>query len=78
MTGGLHARRYMITMMGFFAVYAGLIYTVASHLASICSELALRLTVSLTGRREVMLPRICPVWFHESVYPFGLDLFGMS
>uniref|UniRef100_A0A7S1Z1A5 V-type proton ATPase subunit a n=1 Tax=Trieres chinensis TaxID=1514140 RepID=A0A7S1Z1A5_TRICV len=26
MTAGLHAGRYMITMMGFFAVYAGLIY----------------------------------------------------
>jgi V-type H+-transporting ATPase subunit a len=26
MTEGLHAGRYMITMMGFFAVYAGLIY----------------------------------------------------
>lgn len=26
MTGGLHAGRYMIVMMGFFAVYAGLMY----------------------------------------------------
>merc|ERR1719276_178043 len=26
MAGGLHAARYMLAMMGFFAVYAGLIY----------------------------------------------------
>jgi V-type H+-transporting ATPase subunit a len=52
-------------MMGFFAVYAGLIYNGCFSLGSICSELALRLTVSLMVRSKEgdvaeILPSLVP------------------
>lgn len=74
MMGGLHAARYMLVMMGFFAVYAGLIY-------NDCFSLGL----DLFGRRweweneddEVEggeeAYQTSEYGSDESVYPFGLD-----
>jgi len=70
--GGLHMGRYMITMMGFFAVYAGLVY-------NDCFSLGL----NLFGTRWAfdsdepeegdVAEMIGEFGDGESVYPFGLD-----
>lgn len=75
MVGGLHAGRYMMTMMGFFAVYAGFIY-------NDCFSLGLNLFGSkylfpgqedneVVEGEEAM--NIAPYGSDASVYPFGLD-----
>ena len=75
MTGGLHAARYMLTMMGFFAVYAGFIY-------NDCFSLGLNLFGSkylfpgqedndvVEGEEAI---NIAPYGSDASVYPFGID-----
>lgn len=72
---GLHAGRYMITMMGFFAVYAGLIY-------NDCFSLGLNLFGSrwqFEGQDEGAVEEgdvgtmISEYGSTDSVYPFGLD-----
>ncbi|CAB9509973.1 116 kDa subunit a isoform 1 [Seminavis robusta] len=75
MLEGLHSGRYMIAMMGFFAVYAGLIY-------NDCFSLGLNLFGSrwaFSGQEygfveegDVATP-IAEYGSDESVYPFGLD-----
>ena len=75
MTGGLHSGRYMIAMMGFFAVYAGFIY-------NDCFSLGLNLFGSryiFDGQEDMeveegdIATNIAPYGDPDSVYPFGLD-----
>merc|ERR1712070_601786 len=75
MLGGLHSGRYMITMMGFFAVYAGLIY-------NDCFSLGLNLFGSryvFEGQEDFEVEEgseaanIANYGDPASVYPFGLD-----
>lgn len=75
LTEGLHTGRYMIFMMGFFAVYAGLIY-------NDCFSLGLNLFGSKwefygqdsgTVEEGDIAEPIAEYGTDESVYPFGLD-----
>jgi V-type H+-transporting ATPase subunit a len=75
MGDGLHTGRYMITMMGFFAVYAGLIY-------NDCFSLGLNLFGSryrFEGQSEGAVEEgnvaenVAEYGSVASVYPFGLD-----
>jgi len=72
MTGGLHAGRYMIVMMGFFAVYAGLVY-------NDCFSLGLNLfgsrwTFGSDSPEEGDVAEMTGQYGDgDSVYPFGLD-----
>mmetsp|Transcript_18286 Transcript_18286/g.42092 ORF Transcript_18286/g.42092 Transcript_18286/m.42092 type:complete len:874 (+) Transcript_18286:101-2722(+) len=72
---GLHMGRYMILMMGFFAVYAGMVY-------NDCFSLGLNLFQSrweFEGQDEMDVEegdvayQIAEYGSNESVYPFGLD-----
>mmetsp|Transcript_43892 Transcript_43892/g.64471 ORF Transcript_43892/g.64471 Transcript_43892/m.64471 type:complete len:885 (-) Transcript_43892:302-2956(-) len=75
MTGGLHSGRYMLAMMGFFAVYAGFIY-------NDCFSLGLDLFGSryfFNGQNEGKVKegdiayQLTPYGDESGVYPFGLD-----
>lgn len=75
LTEGLHVGRYMITMMGFFAVYAGLVY-------NDCFSLGLNLFKSrweFYGQDDLEVEegdaayQLAEYGSDESVYPFGLD-----
>eukprot|EP00816_Leptocylindrus_hargravesii_P005674 CAMPEP_0196803194 /NCGR_PEP_ID=MMETSP1362-20130617/2578_1 /TAXON_ID=163516 /ORGANISM="Leptocylindrus danicus, Strain CCMP1856" /LENGTH=904 /DNA_ID=CAMNT_0042174645 /DNA_START=32 /DNA_END=2746 /DNA_ORIENTATION=- len=76
MMGGLHAARYMLAMMGFFAVYAGFIY-------NDCFSLGLNLfgqTWKFEGEDSEDGPengeeayQLSEYGSDDSVYPFGLD-----
>ena len=75
MAGGMHSGRYMITMMGFFAVYAGLIY-------NDCFSLGLNFFGSRwefegqqygTVEEGTVAVTTSQHGSSESVYPFGLD-----
>lgn len=75
MAEGLHAGRYMITMMGFFAVYAGLIY-------NDCFSLGLNLFGSRwefygqeygSVEEGTIATQKGNYGAAETVYPFGLD-----
>ena len=72
---GLHVGRYMITMMGFFAVYAGLVY-------NDCFSLGLNLFGSrwefydqnnFAVEENAVAYQVAEYGSNESVYPFGLD-----
>jgi V-type H+-transporting ATPase subunit a len=72
---GLHVGRYMITMMGFFAVYAGFVY-------NDCFSLGLNLFTSrweFYGQENMEVEegdiayQTAEYGSNESVYPFGLD-----
>ena len=72
---GLHVGRYMITMMGFFAVYAGLVY-------NDCFSLGLNLFGSrwefydqnnYAVEENAVAYQVAEYGSNESVYPFGLD-----
>jgi len=72
---GLHSGRYMIAMMGFFAVYAGLIY-------NDCFSLGLNLFGTRyafegqeygTVEEGAIAENVADYGSAESVYPFGLD-----
>jgi len=75
MAGGLHTGRYMITMMGFFAIYAGFVY-------NDCFSLGLNLFTSrweFYGQDYGEVTEGTAAYTtgdfgaSESVYPFGLD-----
>jgi V-type H+-transporting ATPase subunit a len=75
MGAGMHAGRYMIVMMGFFAVYAGFMY-------NDCFSLGLNLFGSrwqFYGQDEFEVEegdiayQLAPYGDPASVYPFGLD-----
>eukprot|EP00537_Pseudo-nitzschia_pungens_P003976 CAMPEP_0172369544 /NCGR_PEP_ID=MMETSP1060-20121228/33243_1 /TAXON_ID=37318 /ORGANISM="Pseudo-nitzschia pungens, Strain cf. cingulata" /LENGTH=863 /DNA_ID=CAMNT_0013094491 /DNA_START=302 /DNA_END=2893 /DNA_ORIENTATION=+ len=75
LTAGLHTGRYMMLMMGFFAVYAGVIY-------NDCFSLGLNLfgtRYRFEGMEEDMVEEgavaelVAPYGSDASVYPFGLD-----
>lgn len=75
MAEGLHSGRYMIAMMGFFAVYAGLIY-------NDCFSLGLNLFGSRwefegqeygSVEEGAIATPLAQYGTAESVYPFGLD-----
>jgi V-type H+-transporting ATPase subunit a len=72
---GMHMGRYMIVMMGFFAVYAGLMY-------NDCFSLGLNLfgtRFQFEGQDEgyveesAVAEQLYPYGDERSVYPFGLD-----
>jgi V-type H+-transporting ATPase subunit a len=75
LTGGLHSGRYMMLMMGFFAVYSGLVY-------NDCFSLGLNLFGSRyhfdgqddgTVEKGDVAELIAEYGSDDSVYPFGLD-----
>merc|ERR1711935_387378 len=75
MMGGMHSGRYMIVMMGFFAVYAGFVY-------NDCFSLGLNLFRSrweFYGQEDLSVEegeeayQLAEYGSDESVYPFGLD-----
>jgi len=75
LTGGLHTGRYMMLMMGFFAVYSGLVY-------NDCFSLGLNLFGSRyefdgqydgTVEKDDVAELIAEYGSDDSVYPFGLD-----
>ena len=75
LTGGLHTARYMLLMMGFFAVYAGLVY-------NDCFSLGLNLFGSrwhFDGQEDGEVEEgdvaelIAEFGSDDAVYPFGLD-----
>jgi V-type H+-transporting ATPase subunit a len=75
MGDGMHAGRYMITMMGACAVYAGFVY-------NDCFSLGLNLFGSRwkfegqdegTVEENSVATNVAPFGSSESVYPFGLD-----
>eukprot|EP00531_Pseudo-nitzschia_arenysensis_P006057 CAMPEP_0116141410 /NCGR_PEP_ID=MMETSP0329-20121206/14369_1 /TAXON_ID=697910 /ORGANISM="Pseudo-nitzschia arenysensis, Strain B593" /LENGTH=852 /DNA_ID=CAMNT_0003636595 /DNA_START=64 /DNA_END=2622 /DNA_ORIENTATION=+ len=75
LTGGMHTARYMLLMMGFFAVYAGLVY-------NDCFSLGLDLFGSryhFEGQEDGTVEEgdvaelVADYGSDDSVYPFGLD-----
>jgi len=77
MMGGMHDGRYMITMMGFFAVYAGFIYNDMFSLGLNLFKSRWYFTNQDMGREYVeegsVAIQIANYGDPETVYPFGLD-----
>jgi len=75
MSAGLHTARYMLAMMGFFAVYAGLIYndcfSLGINFFGSSYEFEGQDTGTVEEGDEATL--IAPYGSDESVYVFGLD-----
>merc|ERR1712161_128930 len=77
MMGGMHDGRYMITMMGFFAVYAGFIYNDMFSLGLNLFKSRWYFANQDMGREYVeegaVATQIANYGDPETVYPFGLD-----
>mmetsp|Transcript_30639 Transcript_30639/g.52320 ORF Transcript_30639/g.52320 Transcript_30639/m.52320 type:complete len:898 (-) Transcript_30639:109-2802(-) len=72
MTGGLHSGRYMIVMMGFFAVYAGLVYNDCFSLG--LNLFGTRWSFGSDQPEEGDVAEMTGQYGDgDSVYPFGLD-----
>ncbi|KAL3767608.1 hypothetical protein ACHAW5_004049 [Stephanodiscus triporus] len=72
MTAGLHAGRYMIVMMGFFAVYAGLVYNDCFSLG--LNLFGTRWTFGSDSPEDGEVAEMTGQYGDgDSVYPFGLD-----
>ena len=72
MTAGLHAGRYMIVMMGFFAVYAGLVYNDCFSLG--LNLFGTRWSFGSDSPEEGEVAEMRGQYGDgDSVYPFGLD-----
>jgi len=72
LTGGLHSGRYMIVMMGFFAVYAGLVYNDCFSLG--LNLFGTRWSFGSDYPEEGDVAEMTGQYGEgESVYPFGLD-----
>jgi len=75
MMGGMHSGRYMITMMGFFAVYAGFMYNDMFSLGLNLFRSRYEFEGQDDGTVEEgdIAAQTAPYGSDESVYPFGLD-----
>jgi V-type H+-transporting ATPase subunit a len=75
LSGGLHMGRYMIVMMGFFAVYAGLIYNDCFSLGLNLFGTRYQFENQDSGEVEegAIAASSAGYGTSESVYPFGLD-----
>lgn len=75
MGDGLHAGRYMIAMMGFFAVYAGLIYNdmFSLGLNLFGSRYSFEGQDTLSVEEAAVATNKHAYGSNDSVYPFGLD-----
>ena len=75
MAGGMHAGRYMITMMGFFAIYAGFIYNdmFSLGLNLFTSRYSFEGQDYYNVENGVEAEPTAEYGSSESVYPFGLD-----
>jgi V-type H+-transporting ATPase subunit a len=75
MGDGLHAGRYMIAMMGFFAVYAGLIYNdmFSLGLNLFGSRYSFEGQDTLSVEESAVAANKYEYGSNDSVYPFGLD-----
>jgi V-type H+-transporting ATPase subunit a len=72
LTAGLHAGRYMIVMMGFFAVYAGLVYNDCFSLG--LNLFGTRWSFGSDSPEEGEVAEMTGQYGDgDSVYPFGLD-----
>jgi len=73
--GGIFMGRYMILMMGFFAVYAGLVYNDCMSLG--INLFGTRYTFegqeTMSAELGTVATQTAPYGSDESVYPFGLD-----
>lgn len=72
---GMHAGRYMITMMGFFAMYAGLVYNDMFSLGLNLFGSRYKFEGQDEGSVEesALAYPLAPYGSDASVYPFGLD-----
>jgi len=75
LTGGMHTARYMLLMMGFFAVYAGFVYNDCFSLGLDLFGSSYRFEGQDEGDVEEgdVAELIAPYGSDESVYVFGLD-----
>jgi len=75
MAAGMHAGRYMITMMGFFAIYAGFIYNdmFSLGLNLFTSRWSFEGQEYYAVENGAEAQPIADFGSSESVYPFGLD-----
>jgi len=75
MAAGMHAGRYMITMMGFFAIYAGFIYNdmFSLGLNLFKSRWAFEGQEYYNVENGAVAENVYEAGSDQSVYPFGLD-----
>ena len=74
MVAGVHMGRYMFTMMGFFAVYAGFVYNDCFSLSMNLFWTRYEVPGQFSGETEEgdSASLIAQYGSNESVYPFGI------